>query len=99
MFLTITFCLFMCVYDRSAVDIMPKLKKNILSFGYGVNFKYERMLSHPFDRFYMVTKCELPRVEDLKFTTIDFDSNCSYLHGNEKYQTTLQTLFENCTLN
>ena len=74
MFLTITFCLFACVYDSSAVDIMPKLKRNILNFEYGVKFKYEGMLFHSFDRFHMVTKFKLPRVEDLKFTTTDFDS-------------------------
>ena len=43
------------------------------------------MLSHSFDRFYAVTKFELPRVKDLKLTTIDFDSNCSYLNGNGNY--------------
>ena len=64
---------------------MPQLKRNILNFGYGVNFKYKGMLSHSFDRFYVVTKFELPRVEDLKLTTIDIDSNCSYLDGNENY--------------
>ena len=83
MFLTITFCLFAYVYDSSVVDILPKLKRNILNFGYGINFKYEGMLSHSFDRFYVVTKFKLPRVEDLKFTTIDFDSNCSHLNGNK----------------
>ena len=93
MFLTITFCLFTCVYDSSTVDIMPALKKNILKFGYGVNFKHERMLSHSFDRFYTVTKFELPRVEELKFTTIDFDSNCNYLHDNEKY---IKQLYRHC---
>ena len=33
---------------------MPELKRNILNFGYGLNFKYEGMLSHSFDRFYVV---------------------------------------------
>ena len=70
-FLTIASCLFIFVYDCSAVDIMPKLKKNILNFGYGVNFKYEGMLSHSFDRFYIVTKFELPKMTDLKFTHLD----------------------------
>ena len=37
-----------------AVNIMPELNKNVLNFGYGVNFKYEGMLSHSFDRFYVV---------------------------------------------
>ena len=73
------------MYDSSAVDIMPELIRNILNFEYGVNFKYEGMLSHSFDRFYVVTKFELPRVEDLKLTTIDFESNCSYLNGNGNY--------------
>ena len=62
---------------------MPELKRNILNFGYGVNFKYEGMLSHSFDRFYVVAKFELPRVEDLKLTTIEFDSRCSYLVRND----------------
>ena len=35
---------------------MPELKKNILKFGYGINFKYEGMLAYSFDRFYVITK-------------------------------------------
>ena len=34
------------VHNYSAIDTMPELKKNILNFGYGANFKYEGMLSH-----------------------------------------------------
>ena len=37
------------------------------------------MLSHSFDRFYVVTKFESPKVGDLKVTTISYDSNCQYL--------------------
>ena len=33
----------------------------------------------------LVTKFELPKVEDLKLMAIDFDSNCSYLDGNDNY--------------
>ena len=55
-FLTIASCLLLLVYDNSAVDIMPELKRNILNFGYGVNFKYEGMPSYSFDRFYIVMK-------------------------------------------
>ena len=55
-----------------AVDIMTELKRNILNFGYGVNFKYEGMLSHSFDRLYVVTKFKLPKVEDLRLTTVQF---------------------------
>ena len=38
------------------IDLMLELKKNILNFGYGANFKYEGMLTHSFDRFYVVSR-------------------------------------------
>ena len=77
-FLTIASCLLLFVYDGSTVDIMPELKRNMLNFGYGVNFKYEGMLSHSFDRFYIVTKFELPKTKDLRLPTFKFDFECSY---------------------
>ena len=66
------------VYDTSAVSIMPELKQNILRFGYGVNFRYEGMLAHYFDRFYVVTNVEIPKVSDLNLTMFQFDYNCSH---------------------
>ena len=56
-----------------AVNVMSELKKNVLNFGYGANFKYEGMLSHSFDRFYVVAKYKIPKIENLKFTTFSFD--------------------------
>ena len=79
-YLTIASCLLLFMYDSSAVDIMPELKGNILNFGYGVNFKYEGMLSHSFDRFYIVTKFELPKAKDLRLATFKFDFECSYIN-------------------
>ena len=61
-----------------ATNIMTELKKNFLNFGYGANFKYEGMLAHSFDRFYVVTKFEMPKIEDLKLT-FTFDLTCSHL--------------------
>ena len=58
---------------------MPELRKNVLNFGYGANFKYKGMLAHSFDRFYVVTKFEMPKIEDLKLTTFTFDLTCSHL--------------------
>ena len=95
-FLTITSCLLVFVYDCSAVDIMPELKKNILNFGYGVNFKYEGMLSHSFDRFYIVTKFELPKMTDLKFTTFGFDFKCSYVNHTSTSNTDYARLMNYC---
>ena len=64
---------------------MPELRKSVLNFGYGVNFKYEEMLSHSFDRVYVVTKFEMPKVQDLKLTMFSFDITCNYLNISESY--------------
>ena len=47
------------------VKIKPELQKNILNFGYGINYKYEGMLVHSFDIFYVVTKFMLPVMGDI----------------------------------
>ena len=72
------------VCGTSAVSIMPELKQNILRFGYGVNFRYEGMLAHSFDRFYVVTRIEIPKVSDLNLTVFQFDYNCSHVTNTEK---------------
>ena len=72
------------VYGTSAVSIMPELKQNVLRFGYGVNFRYEGMLAHSFDRFYVVTRIEIPKVLDLNLTVFQFDYNCSHVANIEK---------------
>ena len=55
-----------------------ELQNNILKFGYGIDYKYMGTISHLFDRFYLVTKFELPKVEDLQFTKIPYDKNCKH---------------------
>ena len=49
------------------------------------------MLVHSFDRYYMITKCMLPSIGDLKFSKLNYDNTCTYLdsktplameHGN-----------------
>ena len=72
------------VYGTSAVSIMPELKQNVLRFGYRVNFRYEGMLAHSFDRFYVVTRIKIPKVLDLNFTVFQFDYNCSHVTHIEK---------------
>ena len=95
-FLTIALCLLVFVYDCSAVDIMPELKKNIWNFGYEVNFKYEGMLSHSFDRFYIVTKFELPKTKDLKLAAFGFDFECSYANHTTTSNTNYAKLLNYC---
>ena len=41
-------------YQCTSTNIKSELKKNIMNFGYGINYKYEVMLVHSFDRFYVV---------------------------------------------
>ena len=77
-YLTVALCLLLFVYDSSAIDIMPELKCITLNVGYGVNFKYEGMLSHSFDQFYIVTRFELPETKDFRLATFKFDIECSY---------------------
>ena len=57
----------------ASFEIRPELQRNNLNFGYGINYKYEGMLVHSFDRFYVVTKFMLPMIGDLKFSKSDFD--------------------------
>ena len=54
------------IYKHSSVEIKPELQKNVLKFGYGINYKYEGILAHSFNRFYVVTKFILPTMNDLK---------------------------------
>ena len=49
-----------------------EVQKNILKFGYGINYKYEGMLAHSFDKFYIVTKFMLPSMGDIKFSNLNF---------------------------
>ena len=65
-------------------DMMPELKKNVLNIGYSANFKYEEMLTHSFDRFYVVAKYKIPEVEYLQFTTFSFDLTCNHLNISRK---------------
>ena len=50
-----------------------------MKFGYGINYKYEGMLAHSFDRFYVITKLILPSIKDLKFSKLNYDNTCTYL--------------------
>ena len=42
------------------------------------------MLAHLFDRFYVGTRIEIPKVSDLNLTLFQFDYNCSHIINIEK---------------
>ena len=75
---------FCCIYQYTSTKIKPELKKNILNFGYGINYKYEGMFAHSLDRFYVVTKFILPSIGDLNFLNLSYDNTCVYL-DNKKH--------------
>ena len=63
------------------MEIKLELQRNILKFGYGINYKYEGMLAHSFDRFYVITKFVLPTLDDLKLSPIKYDKECNNLRN------------------
>ena len=79
-------CTLLCIifqfYIVALIEIKPECQRNILNFGYGINYKYEGMLAHSFDRFYVVTKFMLPTIGNLKFSKLDFDYTCAYMEMN-----------------
>ena len=92
------FCVIFQFYIGATIEIRPELQRNILNFDYGINYKYEGMLAHSFDRFYVVTKCMLPLIGDLKLSKLDFDYTCTYMMkeyapntGSRKYLLELKT--------
>ena len=81
------------IYAISATNTMPELKKNVLNFGYNTNFKYKGILTHSIDRFYVVTKFEMPNIEDLKLTTFTFDFACKHLMSDKTF---MQKYLKHC---
>ena len=86
----------------SFVEIRPELQRNILKFGYGINYKYEGMLAHSFDRFYVITKFILPTLGDLKLSPIRYDKECNYLRNlddedNDKIKENIKDLLFYCS--
>ena len=82
--LTLIVAVLISLHEVLAIDAMPELKKNVLNLTYGTNFKYEEMLTHSLDRFYVVAKYEIPKIENLKFTPFSFDLTCNLLNISKK---------------
>ena len=97
-FHTFSLVIIMLTVVSKSIKFNPELQKNILNFGYGINYKYEGMLVHSFDRFYIVTKFMLPPMGDIKFSKLNFDHYCTYMNkeyapntDSSKYLTELKT--------
>ena len=96
-FYTFVLMIFIIAEGRG-IKFNPKLQKNILKFGYGINYKYEGMLAHLFDRIYISIKFMLHSMGDIKFSILHFDHTCTYMNKEyapnidpRKYLTELKT--------
>ena len=78
---------FYCIYRCTSIEIKPQLKRNTLNFGYGIYYKYEGMLAHSFERFYVVTKFILPSIGDLDFSKLNYDNTCVYMDDRNIHNT------------
>ena len=85
------------IYRYTSIKIKPELKKNILKFGYGINYKYEGMLAHSFNKFYVIAKFILPTTSDISFSKFNFKDNGEYLRKNGKgYNHRISDLIDYC---
>ena len=89
------------IYRYTSIKIKPELQKNILKFGYGINYKHEGMVAHSFDRFHVVTKFILPTMNDLKHLPINYDGECRYLenlddNNNVEIKTCIKDFVTHC---
>ena len=89
------------IYRYTSVEIKLEVQRNILKFDYGINYKYEGMLTHSFDRYYVVTKFILPMMDDLKLSLINYDKDCKYLNNlddndDEQIKTNIKDLITYC---
>ena len=81
------FCILCQFYLSTSIKFKPELKKNVLNFGYGINYKYEGMLAHSFDRLYVVTKFILPTIGELSFFILNYYDTCTYVDNKNAQNT------------
>ena len=81
-----------------SIEIKLEMQRNNLKLGYGINYKYEGMLAHSFDRFYIVIKFILPSIADIQFSKLNYDHTYMYINkeyvpntDSRKYLTELKT--------
>ena len=74
-------------YQSTSTKIKLELKEKFLNCGYGINYKYEGILVHSFDRFYIVTKFILPSIGDVNFSKLNYDNTCTYQDNKNTHST------------
>ena len=89
------------IYRYISIKMKPELQKNILKYGYGINYKYEGMVACSFDRCYVVIKFILPTMDELKLSPTNYNGECRYLENlddndNEEIKTGIKDLLTYC---
>ena len=77
------------MHEYTVIDIDlgdAELPNNILKFGYGINYKYMGKYHIHLIYIFIVTKFELPKVENLKFDDIPYDAACAHLDNSRPGQ-------------
>ena len=79
---------FIChFYQNTSTEIKPELKRNILNFGYGINYKYDVCLCIHLTDFTSSQKFMLPSIGDLEFSKLNYDNTCTYLDKKNTHST------------
>ena len=75
---------------------------NHLNISLGINYKYNGMLYHNIDRVWVVTKVILPKLEDIKFPDVKFNTDCSFVNkirnANPSVKTIIQSMCKSMKL-
>ena len=77
------FLLFIILAVGDSIKFNPELQKNILKFGYGINYKYKACWPTHLTGSISLQKFMLPSLGDIKFSNLNFDHSCTYM--NKKY--------------
>ena len=51
---------------------------NRLNMSFGINYKFNGLLHHNFERVWVITKIAIPKLEDIHFPDINFDPYCKF---------------------
>ena len=75
---------------------------NHLNISLGINYKYNGLLYHNIDRVWVVTKVILPKLEDITFPDVKFDTDCSFVNkihdANPSVKTIIQSMCKSMKL-
>ena len=67
---------------------------NHLNISLDINYKYNGLLYHNIDRVWVVTKVILPKLEDIHFPDVKFDTDCSFVNKIRNANPSVKTIIQ-----